>query len=629
MTITQGQMIGPYRVISQIGTGGMATIYKAYHERLDRDVAIKIMHQVFLANPNFRARFEREAQIVARLEHPYIVPIYDYSEFNDQPYLVMKFIEGDTLKGRLEKATGVLPSAEIIHILSEVAGALDYAHAQGVLHRDIKPSNILLDQQGQAYITDFGLARMRQVGETTLSADVLLGTPFYISPEQAQGKTDLTHHTDLYSLGVVMYQMVVGRVPFSSDTPYAVIHDHIYTPLPSASQMNPAISKNVEAVLNKALAKAPEDRFNTALEMVQALSAALQGQAPVQPKESHIEDFEGTILLTDPFDLVKEKPSSENSFTFQAERRSEIDAPRPPTRKSHAEYDSNGRMVEASIDFKNMGEQIRTAFTNVGEGLGWIKHNDDEIAVYEDVDMIRRRVEQEYNKKREFNMHLIAYVFGIILMWVIYFLITSDPSNDLDFPFPVIVMMGWGAGLLAHWLETFYQTGKRAAKRLTAVREELGSLYGPDWSYVPKPELRKVRKRVVEKFDKRREFITHLGVYLVINVMMWMIFALTRDSMDEIFAWPLIVNLGWGIGLAAHAVETFSFGNRERAISQAINRELSDSQASGKLKNEDRDYSAYQTQHEVPIRLNSDGEFTDSFLNELEDEYSQDRANRQ
>jgi tRNA A-37 threonylcarbamoyl transferase component Bud32/tetratricopeptide (TPR) repeat protein len=274
MGLLEGQNLGPYRIIAQLGQGGMATVFKAYHAKLDRYVAIKIMHQAFQEDPAFLARFEREAQIVARLEHPHIVPVYDYAEFNAQPYLVMKFVEGQTLKARFND--GALKLDEITRLMTAIADALDYAHRQGVLHRDIKPSNIIIDKDGVAYLTDFGLARIAQAGESTMSQDMLLGTPQYISPEQAMGKKELDSRTDIYSLGVVLYEMIVGRVPFSADTPYAIIHDHIYRPLPLPTIVNPDIPEAIEKVLLKALAKDPADRFETAMQMMDGLKAAVK-----------------------------------------------------------------------------------------------------------------------------------------------------------------------------------------------------------------------------------------------------------------------------------------------------------------------------------------------------------------
>jgi serine/threonine protein kinase len=273
MPLHEGENVGPYRVIGQLGQGGMATVYKAFHAQLNRYVAIKMMHQAFQENENFHARFRREAQIVALLEHPHIIPVYDFNEHQNQPYLVMKYVEGKTLKGTL--VDGALTLEQVLHVMSAVASALTYAHSKGVLHRDIKPSNIVIDGDNVPYLTDFGLARIAEAGESTLSADMIMGTPHYISPEQALGDKNLTSRTDIYSLGVVLYELVVGRVPFSADTPYAIIHDHIYTPLPMPSVVNPDIPASVEMVLLKALSKDPEDRFESAVEMVDAFKKSV------------------------------------------------------------------------------------------------------------------------------------------------------------------------------------------------------------------------------------------------------------------------------------------------------------------------------------------------------------------
>jgi serine/threonine-protein kinase len=273
MPFTIGENVGPYRVVQQLGQGGMATVYKAYHAALDRYVAMKVLHAAFLEEPNFLARFQREARVVARLEHPNIVPVYDYADHKGQPYLVMKFIEGETLKARL--ARGSLSKQEGLDIIEAVGEALGHAHIHGILHRDIKPSNILLSPEGMIYLADFGLARIAQSGESTLSSDMMLGTPQYISPEQARGERQLDEGTDIYSFGVVLYEMVVGRVPFSADTPFSIIHDHIYTPLPMPRSVNPRVPEAAERVLLKALSKERRDRFHTVGEMVSAFRAAL------------------------------------------------------------------------------------------------------------------------------------------------------------------------------------------------------------------------------------------------------------------------------------------------------------------------------------------------------------------
>lgn len=268
MSFNVGENVGPYRIIEQLGQGGMATVFKAYHASLDRYIAIKVLHPAFGEDPAFEARFQREARVVAKLEHPNIVPIYDYAEHEKRPYLVMKFIEGSTLKAKLDQ--GPLASNEILGIVDAVGSALAYAHKRNVLHRDIKPSNVLVAEDGQIYLADFGLARIAQLGESTLSGDMIIGTPQYISPEQAMGVKDLDERTDLYSFGVMLYEMVVGKVPFNADTPFAIIHDHIYSPLPLPRKVNPSVPAQVERVLLKALAKDRLDRYENVAQMVSA-----------------------------------------------------------------------------------------------------------------------------------------------------------------------------------------------------------------------------------------------------------------------------------------------------------------------------------------------------------------------
>jgi serine/threonine protein kinase len=284
MSFNPGENVGPYRIIEQLGQGGMASVLKAYHPALDRYVALKVLHPAFLEDPNFLARFQREARVVAKLEHPNIVPVYDFSEHAGQPFLVMKYIKGRTLKSLL--AEGPLDKQLGLRIVEAVGEGLGYAHERGILHRDIKPSNVLLDGEGGIFLADFGLARIAQAGESTLSSDMLLGTPQYISPEQARGEKDLDEGTDIYSLGVVVYEMVVGRVPFNADTPFSIIHDHIYTPLPMPRQINSKVPERIERVLLKALAKNREDRFESVQGMVQAFRGALVEEKDTVPLDA-------------------------------------------------------------------------------------------------------------------------------------------------------------------------------------------------------------------------------------------------------------------------------------------------------------------------------------------------------
>ena len=313
MTFAVGENVGPYRIIEQLGQGGMATVYKAYHAGLDRYVAIKALHPAFQGDPGFLARFQREAKAIARLEHPNIVPVYDFSEHDGRPYLVMKFIEGDTLKARMHE--GGLSKEEGLRIVEAAGAGLSYAHKRGVLHRDVKPSNILLAPDGSIYLADFGLARIG--AESTLSADVMLGTPQYISPEQARGEKDLDAGTDIYSFGVVLYEMVVGRVPFNADTPFSIIHDHIYKPLPIPSQVNPSVPPEVERVLLKSLSKERSDRYATVDDMVAGFRAALLAAGNVPPAASTAP----TMAPTPPAPAAPGEPTAEPSMAAPPPKR--------------------------------------------------------------------------------------------------------------------------------------------------------------------------------------------------------------------------------------------------------------------------------------------------------------------
>jgi serine/threonine protein kinase len=268
-----GLKIGQYEVVSEIGAGGMATVYKAYQPSKDRFVALKAMHPNFRDEESFVIRFKREAEIISKLEHDNIVPMYDFAEHEKQPFIVMKFIDGETLKDRLGRG---LPNLdEIQRIMNQIADALTYAHMEGILHRDVKPSNIMLAKDGTVYLTDFGLARVEKVGQSTLSADVVLGTPHYLSPEQAKGSKDIDGRADVYSFGVVLYELFVGRVPFNADSYYSILNDHINTPLPEPFDVNPEIPKDISDVITKAMSKKPHRRYDNALQAMQDIRMAI------------------------------------------------------------------------------------------------------------------------------------------------------------------------------------------------------------------------------------------------------------------------------------------------------------------------------------------------------------------
>jgi serine/threonine protein kinase len=293
-----GMTIGPYRIIEQIGRGGMATVYKAYHAAMDRHVAIKILPEEYANDPGFRARFEREAKTVANLRHPHILPVFDYGEKSGISYLVMPYIPTGTLKTYLAQE-GQLPLDETARIFIRLAEALDYAHRQGVIHRDIKPDNVLFDEDGNALLTDFGLTRMVE-GGGSLTGTGVIGTPAYMSPEQGQGMR-LDHRSDIYSLGIILYEMVTGDVPFSADTPIAVIFKHVSDPLPLPLTMRPDLQEAAENVILKALSKDPKDRFDTCVAMAKAFEKSIAGQpVGIEPPPTNQEDEQITAIGIQP-----------------------------------------------------------------------------------------------------------------------------------------------------------------------------------------------------------------------------------------------------------------------------------------------------------------------------------------
>ncbi len=271
-----GKTLGKYRIVELIGRGGMSEVYRGYHVRLERTVAVKVLNSQLAQEPDFIHRFEREARSVAALRHPHIVGLFDFDVEDDLMYMVMEYIDGGTLRARLEELNRrgeLMPLADALRIFRQIAEALGYAHQHGMLHRDIKTSNILLDGAGNAYLMDFGIARILGVTQYTATG-ALIGTPMYMSPEQGQG-LPLNNASDIYSLGVVMYEMLSGRVPFTADTPFALIYKHIYEQPALLHEARPDLHPVLEAVVYKALAKRVEDRYQSTGELLSALDVAV------------------------------------------------------------------------------------------------------------------------------------------------------------------------------------------------------------------------------------------------------------------------------------------------------------------------------------------------------------------
>jgi hypothetical protein len=607
--------------------------------------------------------------------------VYDFADLNGQPYLVMKYIEGRTLKAQNER--GGVTLDDIVRILPPVASAIDYAHKQGVLHRDIKPSNIIIAADGTPYVADFGLAKLAQLGESTLSADVLLGTPNYISPEQAQGRKDVDHRTDLYSLGVVLYELVVGRVPFSADTPFAVVHDHIYKPLPAPSRLNPDITPQVEAVLAKALAKNPADRYTSAGALVQAFLEAIRssGMKSLDPNRARraAEILEGGQVTDAAFAAAA--PAAESGAHDQtafdpfapviagvqrAAPESDtyvMDVPPPPLppKPQAPEKPKRGPVVSWDIDgkqgefrwedlkknirdsvpqlggvLKDVGTQVAsTNWGEIGKDIAETVEEMDESSknslFYADDDQgARKRAEHQINKRKEFFGHAVAYALVMPMMAIGNSVGIGFTDGDIPTFWPVVAL-AWGSGLLAHGIETYYETGARLARRTRSVQDALYARFGAEWRRADKnmrKEVRKVRKQVEKPFTDKREFLQHAAAYVLINLMMWFIYFDFGSNWNEIqtVPWPLFVMVGWGLGLFSDGMSKLRQNSREATIAREMARERELLGGSGKLKNDHVGLDDIERQMDGSVRLTPDGEFTDSMVSEM---LESDRARSQ
>ena len=272
-----GKTLGKYEVLQHIGHGGMAEVYKGQHSQLDRMVAIKVLHPFLADEEGFVTRFKREARIVATMRHPNIMQVYDFDHHEefDIYYMVMEYIDGPTLKSRLAEKS--LSQEEAVRIGIAIADALDYAHQRGMVHRDVKPANIMFMQDGQPVLTDFGIAKMLTLSGLTASG-AMVGTPAYMAPEVGMGRQG-TAASDIYSLGVVLYQMLTGQLPFDSDSPMGMVMQHINETPPPLAQFVPSVPYDVEAVILKAMAKNPAERFEHASAMARALRQAIGAES--------------------------------------------------------------------------------------------------------------------------------------------------------------------------------------------------------------------------------------------------------------------------------------------------------------------------------------------------------------
>jgi serine/threonine protein kinase len=283
MTLTK---IGRYEIKAELGRGGMATVYRAFDPSFDREVAIKVLPREFLHDPQFHDRFKREIKTIAALEHPAIVPVYDVGEDDGIPFFVMRYMTGGSLSSQIEK--GKFSIQDAARIIERLSSALAYAHKKGIVHRDLKPDNILFDNSGEPFISDFGIAKFGSAS-TNLTGSGIIGTPAYMSPEQAQGDA-VDNRSDIYGLGVIIFHMLSGKQPYNADTPMGVVLKHVTAPVPEILNDNPTLPPATDAVIKTAMAKNRDERYPTATDLSRALNNAAHGNtettAPGAGRES-------------------------------------------------------------------------------------------------------------------------------------------------------------------------------------------------------------------------------------------------------------------------------------------------------------------------------------------------------
>lgn len=291
--MTTPTKIDRYIIKKELGQGGMAAVFLAHDPRFERDVALKVLPHAFLHDPAFRQRFEREAKTIASLEHKAIVPVYDFGEYEGQPYLVMRHMGGGSLVDRLRQ--GPVPLDQAARIIARLASALQKAHDAGIIHRDLKPGNILFDESGDAYLADFGIAKLLEGNTALTSTGGVIGTPAYMSPEQAKGVRDLDGRSDIYALGAILFEMLTGDLPYHSDTPMGLVVKHIMEPVPRIRDTNPHLPQGVEGIIGRSMAKEREQRYQTTGQMALDLSRvdlAASGSAGADSDRTFVVPFE-------------------------------------------------------------------------------------------------------------------------------------------------------------------------------------------------------------------------------------------------------------------------------------------------------------------------------------------------
>ena len=354
-----GKKLRAYELTEEIGSGGMATVYRAYQPSMDRYVAVKVIRPSILHDPALRERFQREARLIARLEHPHLLPVYDFDGEHEPPYIVMRYLEGGTLK-QIQQRGGV-PRDEFLYILHQLAGALDYAHRQGVVHRDLKPSNVMIDKEGNAFLTDFGIARSTGGDKDLTGTGLMIGTPGYMAPEQARGDGQVDKAADIYSLGVMAFEILTGSPPYEHESGFEVILAHMNSPIPRASERRPDLPKAVDAVLTRVLAKDKSERHPSAAAFVEDLTRSLNIKPSNAP--AALQSMTQTISVDQLAAIHAQKGS-------------------PDTPSSSTPSDQQRQMTAVSVDVKDFAEilyetgadaeRVRSAMDALWAGLAEI-----------------------------------------------------------------------------------------------------------------------------------------------------------------------------------------------------------------------------------------------------------------
>ncbi|MCC6500151.1 MAG: serine/threonine protein kinase [Anaerolineales bacterium] len=341
--------IGRYEIQSEIGRGGMAAVYLAHDPNFRRNVAVKLVSGNLEQHTGFRERFEREAQLIARIEHPAIVPVYDFGEHDGQLYLVMRHMPGGTLADKIKKSIFTLRDAT--QLLAQLAPALDAVHSQGIVHRDLKPANVLFDNFGNPAISDFGIAHF-STATSDLTGSAIIGTPSYMSPEQVRADAELDGRSDVYALGVILFEMLTGHGPFRANTPMSVALKHLTDPLPSIRTYRPDLPIEIESVLSKALAKDRNARYASASELVRELQALPESNQsagkPVLASPVTGNDIATEVDVGD----ASAAEVGDSAPRVKTDRASASPNPEPiqPSRKTSApESSSRGKLKGASI----------------------------------------------------------------------------------------------------------------------------------------------------------------------------------------------------------------------------------------------------------------------------------------